>query len=308
MSDEFGASAFQGRKLEGIGPLISVIIPAYNEAEVIARCLNSLLEGSAQHEIEVLVVCNGCSDNTAEIARGFGEPVRVLETAVPSKTHALNLGDAAASGFPRLYLDADIVITMASVRKIAAALEHGPALAAAPQPVNVFLPGTQWGVRAYYRFWTALPYIQEGMIAAGAYALSPRGRERFDKFPDVIADDGYVRLLFEPHERIQVLDAVSEVSAPLALRDLLRIKTRSRLGVLQLRRRYSGLWRREARTKHYSGALLTVLRHPSLYLVALPYTFVAMVSWLRARRRINETDKYVWERDNSSRRAFREGN
>lgn len=307
MSDWFDITASQGRKLEGIGPLISVIIPAYNEADVITRCLSSLLKARAPDEIEVLVVCNGCSDNTAEVARSFGEPVRVLETAVPSKTHALNLGDAAASGFPRLYLDADVVITMASIRKIAATLEHGPALAAAPQPVNVFLPGTQWGVRAYYRFWVALPYIQEGMIAAGAYALSRRGRERFNKFPDVIADDGYVRLLFEPHERTQVPDAISVVSAPVALRDLLRIKTRSRLGVLQLRRQYSGLWSREAKTKHYSGALLSILCRPSLYLAALPYTFVAMVSWLRARRRINGTDSYVWERDNSSRRALKEG-
>lgn len=229
--------------------------------------------------------------------------MRVIETDVPSKTNALNLGDAAASGFPRVYVDADVVITLPAIRKIATTLEEGSALAAAPRPVNVFLPGTRWGVRAYYRFWTALPYIQEGMIAAGAYALSREGRARFQEFPEVIADDGYVRLLFEPHERVQVLDAISEVFAPLALRDLRKIKTRSRLGVLQLRRRYPELAVREAKTKHYGNALLEVARRPSLYLSALAYAYVAIASRLRAQRQMNESGRYVWERDDSSRQA-----
>ncbi|THD67263.1 MAG: glycosyltransferase [Phenylobacterium sp.] len=285
--------------------MISVVIPAYNEAAVIARCLQSLLRDRQPGEIEVFVVCNGCSDDTAAVARGFGEPVRVIETDVPSKTHALNLGDAAASGFPRVYVDADVVITLPAIRKIAAALEQGPALAAAPRPVNIFLPGTSWGVRAYYRFWTALPYIQEGMIAAGAYALSREGRQRFKDFPDVIADDGYVRLLFEPHERVQVPDAVSEVIAPMAIRDLRKIKTRSRLGVLQLRQRYPELASREAKTKHYRNALLEVAGRPSLYLSALPYVYVAIASWLRAQRQMNTSGRYVWERDDSSRQAER---
>jgi len=253
----------------------------------------------------VFVVCNGCSDDTAAVARAFGDPVRVIETDVPSKTHALNLGDAAASGFPRVYVDADVVITLPAIREIAAILEQGPALAAAPRPVNIFLPGTGWGVRAYYRFWTALPYIQEGMIAAGAYALSREGRERFKDFPDVIADDGYVRLLFEPHERVQVPDAVSEVFAPMAIRDLRKIKTRSRLGVLQLRQRYPELASREAKTKNYRHALREVAGRPSLYLSALPYVYVAIASWLRAQRQMNASGRYMWERDDSSRQAER---
>jgi glycosyltransferase involved in cell wall biosynthesis len=281
-----------------------VIIPAYNEAGVVGRCLNALLCDGGQDEIEILVVCNGCSDDTAGVARGFGDRVRVIETDVASKTHALNLGDAAARGFPRLYLDADVVITPEAVRRIAAVLNEGPALAAAPRPVNIFLPGTQWAVREYYRFWTALPYIQEGMIAAGVYALSGEGRARFQDFPDVIADDGYVRVLFKHGERVQVWDAASEVCAPLVLSDLLKIKTRSRLGVLQLRQRYPELAQRETKTKNYGGALMTMLRRPSLYLSALPYVYVAFASWLRAQRQMKVSGRHVWERDDSSRQAL----
>jgi glycosyltransferase involved in cell wall biosynthesis len=260
-----------------------------------------LLDDDRPGEIEILVVCNGCSDNTAAIARAYDHPVRVIETDVASKTHALNLGDAAARGFPRIYMDSDVVVSREAIRRIAAVLDQGPFLAAAPRAIDVFLPEASWAVKAYYRFWGALPYIQDGMIAGGVYALSRRGRERFGEFPDVIADDGYVRMLFEPHERTQVPDATSRVFLPTSLSQLLKIRTRSRLGRLQLRRIFPELAQRETRTKRYGPALLSVILRPSLYPAALPYAYVILASWLGARRRLRQTSDYVWERDDSSR-------
>lgn len=281
--------------------LISIVVPAYNEATVIGRCLDALLQDGRPGEVEILVVCNGCSDETAEIARSYGEPVRVIETDVPSKTHALNLADAAASGFPRIYMDADVIVSRDSIRKLAASLDGASVLAAAPRPIDVFLPETSWAVRAYYRFWGALPYIQDGMIAAGVYALSRRGRERFEAFPDLIADDGYVRLQFAPQERIQVADAISRVVAPTSLTHLLKIRTRSRMGVMQLHLRYPELAQRETRAKKYGPALLSVVLRPSLYAAALPYLYVTLVSRIRAQRQSKLAQRYVWERDDSSR-------
>jgi glycosyltransferase involved in cell wall biosynthesis len=251
--------------------------------------------------LDIVVVCNGCSDDSAAIARRFGPPVRVIETAVPSKTNALNLGDAAASSFPRIYLDADVIISHEAVRQLAEAVTTGGALAAAPMPINVFLPGTAWSVRAFYRLWTALPHIGEGMIASGAYALSEAGRSRFGQFPDLIADDGFVRVLFEPHERMQVSRAASHVYAPLTLEYLLKIKTRSRLGVLQLRERYPELTQREAKTKDYKAGLLTIFSRPSLYLATIPYAYVSLISRFRAEAQNKTLAKYIWERDESSR-------
>ena len=297
------SSRFGGRTSEGPAQLLSIIIPAHNEANVIARGLEALLGDRTPGQLDVIVVCNGCSDGTADVARGFGDLVRVIETDIASKVYALNLGDAAARGFPRIYMDADVVVSRESAMKIGAALMEGPWLAAAPRPVDAFLPETAWAVRAYYRFWGALPYIEEGMIAAGVYALSARGRARFETFPDVIADDGYVRLLFEPHERTQVSDAVSTVFAPTSLSNLLKIRTRSRLGVLQLQRRFPDLVQRETRTKAYGKALLSVARRPALYPAALSYLYVTIVSLFRARRRQKQLEDYVWERDDSSRVA-----
>ena len=47
--------------------MATVIVPAHNEASVIRRCLNSLIN---QPDLDTLIVaCNGCTDDTAEIVR-----------------------------------------------------------------------------------------------------------------------------------------------------------------------------------------------------------------------------------------------
>src|SRR5262249_5142571 len=90
-------------------PLGSVLIPAHNEAAVIERCLKTLFEGTEPGELEVAVVCNGCRDATADLARAFGQAVTVIELEEGSKPAALRAGDRCLRTFPRLYLDADVV-------------------------------------------------------------------------------------------------------------------------------------------------------------------------------------------------------
>ena len=104
---------------------ISVVIAAHNEEDVLGRCLDALLQDARPRELEIAVVCNGCTDRTADVARGYGDGVRVIETPVASKTAALNLGDARVSGFPRFYVDADVVLPIASIRRIAASPSRG---------------------------------------------------------------------------------------------------------------------------------------------------------------------------------------
>lgn len=280
--------------------MISIIIPAHNEARVIRRCLDQVTNGLEPGEAEVIVVCNGCSDGTAEVARAFGEPVRVLETPVPSKVHALNLGDEAATGYPRVYMDADIRLEGRTIRQLAEVLGRGPCLAVAPS-LEMDLDHSGWLVRAYYRVWTMLPYTREGFMGVGAYAMSEAGRRRFGSFPEVIADDGYVRMLFTPDERVAVSDCVSVVKGPAKVWDLIRIKTRSRLGLHQLRRRFPELSSREAAGKQYGTACRDILFTPRLWLYAPVYLGVNLISKYRARRQMDRIEHYVWERDESSR-------
>ncbi|MEC7669161.1 MAG: glycosyltransferase, partial [Pseudomonadota bacterium] len=82
---------------------ISVIIPAHNEAAVIGRCLASVLASDPVRFLQVVVVANGCSDDTARLAQSYndqfaenGWELTVLDLPVGGKPNALNAGDAAA--------------------------------------------------------------------------------------------------------------------------------------------------------------------------------------------------------------------
>lgn len=190
--------------------MISVIIPAHNEASVIARTLHAMTNGAKLGELDVIVVCNGCSDDTAAVARSFGAPVRVVETDVAGKTHALNLGDETAKSFPRIYADADVVVSVEAIRILAGHLESGNVLAAAPTP-NFDLAECSWAVRACYEIRSLLPSAQQGVGGSGVYALSESGRRRFGEFPSLTADDGYVRIQFREDERETLSSAFDRV-------------------------------------------------------------------------------------------------
>ena len=110
---------------------------------------------STAEPIDVVVVCNGCTDRTAAIARSFGPPVKVLEIEQASKVAALNAGDEVAAGYPRIYLDADVAFDGRSAAGVADALRRPGALAAEPDVV-IDTRGSSLVVRAYYAVSQAL--------------------------------------------------------------------------------------------------------------------------------------------------------
>ena len=277
--------------------MISIIIPAHNEATVIGRCLRSLLDGAAPGELEIIVVCNGCQDQTAGVARSFAG-VKVIETATASKSHALNLGDKAASGFPRFFIDADVVLPRASLLAAAKALEDEQTLAAAPR-MEVDLSASNGFVRAFYRIWTQLPYFRDGMIGSGAYGLSEAGRRRFDAFPAITADDAFVRLHFTAGERRTLHDCTFRVTAPRTLRGVVKIKTRGHFGNFELNKRYPHLLANNE-TRH-GGALLALFRRPGLWPSLAIYLYVRGASRLLSYHRYRFGDHRHWERDDTSR-------
>jgi len=276
----------------------SVIIPAHDEEALIGRLLEALTRGARERELEIFVVCNGCSDATAEVARRFGDPVRVIETEEASKTAALWLGDASASAFPRFYVDADVVLPLESLRHVASVLREGRYLAAAPR-MRVDLSEAPWPVRAYYDIWLRLPYHTRGMIGSGVYAMTEEGRSRFAEFPDIISDDGFARLQFAPAERTTVESAWFSITPPKTLRGVVSVKTRSQKGAVQLHRAFPDLVRNDVRD--YSNSFAAMLRDPRLWPKCLIYLYVILVTrgrayWMNATGRLGS-----WERDESSR-------
>lgn len=206
----------------------SVVIPARDEAPVIGRTLRKLLAGAHEDEFDVVVVCNGCRDRTAAVARAAHPGVRVLETPCAGKAAALNAGDAAARAWPRVYMDADVLMSTAALRATVEALAEAPA--AAPL-LRWQLDDASWAVRRYFDIRSRLPDRQLG---TGVYGLSERGRRRFGPFPNVIADDLFVWGLFGEHERRAVTSHQFAVTPPGTLKGLLRQKRRVFAGNAQL--------------------------------------------------------------------------
>ncbi|MEM9347224.1 MAG: glycosyltransferase family A protein [Planctomycetota bacterium] len=284
--------------------MISIVIPAYNEADVIERCLETLTARPVQGGIEIIVACNGCKDKTAELARRFGEPIKVVETQTASKIAALNLGDSNATGFPRIYLDADVVVDLDTIEAVAAVLQTDDALAAAPK-MKVDFSRSSWPVRAFYRVWLEQPYHRQGLIGGGFYAVSQAGRARFGTFPEIIADDEYVRRHFSAADRINPEGLTFTIHAPHRFSDLIKVKTRSRLGRLELNRKFPQL---QASPREESGAKrFDIKRKPGLWPAAFVYLLVNGLTRWRARKQLNRLDGYQWERDESSRAQAAEG-
>ncbi|HLH45768.1 MAG TPA: glycosyltransferase, partial [Acidimicrobiales bacterium] len=266
---------------------VSVIIPAHDEAGVIGRCLGRLLEGAHPGELDVVVVCNGCSDGTADVVRSAWPGVRVVELSSAGKARALNAGDEAAATFPRVYLDADVEVTVEDVRLVAQSLRSPGVLCAAPT-VRFAVEDRPWAIRKFYEAWTQLPYLNDAMVGSGFFALSAEGRRRFASFPeDLIADDQFVLDHFSPGERASVPEATFVVHPPRRLRSLIAVRTRAYRGNRQLARRATTPERQVSRR----AAVLRLARPGTLTALAV-YAGVNLLAEARSRRAAGG-----WERD-----------
>lgn len=276
----------------------AIILPAHNESSVIAETLESLLRQVEEGD-EVIVVSNGCKDETETIARAFEPRITVISIPISSKINALNVGDQFARTYPRIYMDADVRLADGALSAMKQALSSGHYLALSPDPLMDF-DGTSWAVKAYYDIWLTMPYCQSGMIGAGVYALSEEGRKRFDDFPDVIADDGFVRAIFKESERGKVIGARSIVRAPATLYWLMKIKVRSRMGQIQLANMYPELIKNEK--KDHTGGILNTLINPFNWPKVGVYLYISVMTRILAHRRLDNIEAYQWEKDISSRR------
>jgi glycosyltransferase involved in cell wall biosynthesis len=87
-------------------PDLSVVIPVYNRAVLLERAIRSALSDS-DLELEVIVVDDGSTDDSAAVAQGFGPPVRVYRQQNAGPAAARNRGFAASSGRYVRFLDSD---------------------------------------------------------------------------------------------------------------------------------------------------------------------------------------------------------
>jgi len=296
------ASATHGKRkaeAESDPRLASVVIPAHNEEGVLSRCLQALTRDLDPGEAEIIVVCNGCTDATADVARSFSEWVTTIEIDEASKPSALNRGDAATTVFPRFYLDADVVMSTEALRRSVRHLESGDVMATSPR-LEMDIRQCSWPVRAFYRVWLQLPYCREELLGCGVYALTREGRAKFGDFPDVLADDVYVSLIMSRDQRRVTRDAWFRISPPATLAALIRVRARHNRSGYQLRKRYASLCRTERH--EYGSAMRSLVLSPSLWVASLFYGMVSVATHLVGWRQfVSSRNSMTWERDETSR-------
>lgn len=278
---------------------MSIVVAAHNEATVIGRTLRHLLEGAEPGEFDVVVAANGCTDDTAAVARSV-PGVRVIEVERASKPAALNAGDAAATSFPRIYLDADIALTASGARALAAAvMASGGVIAAAPRRV-LDTTGRPLLVRAYFAVNGRLPAFRDALFGRGAIVLSKDARARFGEFPDLFADDLFLDALFTADEKREVAEVPSVVATPTRTEDLLRRLGRVRGANTSLRAaaEAAGATVAVRPSRKASWLVDVVLPRPWLWPAGACYAALTLVAERRARR---TPAGAAWARDESTR-------
>jgi glycosyltransferase involved in cell wall biosynthesis len=108
---------------------VSIVIPVFNNAATIARAIASVLAQRFDGgKIEVIVVNDGSTDGSAEILRGFGDRVRVIDQPNRGAAAARNAGVAAAYGEYLAFLDADDAWLSHKLAATVPLLERNPAV------------------------------------------------------------------------------------------------------------------------------------------------------------------------------------
>jgi glycosyltransferase involved in cell wall biosynthesis len=260
--------------------VISVIIPANNEEGYIGHCLDLLLQSEppAKGPMQMVVVANGCSDNTVTEARArataFSEKgwqLDVLDLAEGGKVKALNASEEVIIYPLRVYIDADIHVTPPLISQLAEVLDRPePAYAGGRPRIR---KARSFVSEHYARFWEKLPFMASGVPGCGVFGVNAAGRARWDDFPQVIADDTFVRYNFAPGE-MHGVPATYSWPITEGFANLVRVRRRQDEGLAEIRSRWPDLAARMERTAPDSAEKLKLfLRDPLGFVI---YSAVAV--------------------------------
>lgn len=223
-------------------PPVSVVVPAYNEAVGIAATVRSLALGDYP-DVEVVVVDDGSTDRTAEIASGLGLPgVLVLRQPNGGKAAALRVGIATARAEIVVLVDGDTILEPDALRHLVRPLRDQAvgAVAGNPKVGNrrgllgrwqhiEYVMGANLERRAYDVF-DCMPTIPG---AIGAYRRTALRDVRLSE--DTLAEDTDLTIgLGLAGWRVAYADrAVAWTEVPVTLRALWRQRLRWCYGTLQ---------------------------------------------------------------------------
>jgi len=102
-----------------IDPMISIIVPAFNEERTIKKCIMSLLDLNYP-TYEIIVIDDGSTDRTFEVVKTFNSPlINLVHQQNQGKPNALNNGIRLSKGEIIVTVDADTIVQQESLTRIA---------------------------------------------------------------------------------------------------------------------------------------------------------------------------------------------
>ena len=261
-------------------PLVTVIIPAHNEAKNLSNLLDSLREQSYPN-LEIMIVNDGSTDRTVEIVRNYmrqNTGIQLIDLPRPNhgKAVALNTGLSVANGQFVVVIDADGVVERNCIMRMVAALQQ-PNIIAVAGNVKVanrigFLTKLQ-----------ALEYVRDINLPRRAFDLmgvsivipGPVGgfRKEYVKAvgsydTDTVAEDYDMTVKLQKakdgtfHGVRNITDAIAYTEAPENLKDLFR----------QRKRWYGGMT--QTMIKHFDKKL--VIGSGTYSAAAVPYAVLTL--------------------------------
>jgi cellulose synthase/poly-beta-1,6-N-acetylglucosamine synthase-like glycosyltransferase len=235
----------------GLLPTVSALIPAFNEASVITRTIDSVLDSDVP--IEVIVIDDGSTDDTSAIVRHryLREPrVRLICQPNTGKAAALRTGFAAARTEVVIALDGDTLFAPDTVRRLIEPMRDLSvgAVAGTAEVGNLENALTRWQALEYMlqqelerRAWDAFSALPIVPGAVGAWRRSAVF-EAGGFSSDTLAEDADMamalcrrgwRVIYAPTAR-------ARTEAPARLRPLVKQRVRWSFGILQ------SLWKHRA--------------------------------------------------------------
>ncbi len=152
-------------------PLISVVVPAYNEEKLLPGCLTSLQKQSFTKPFEIVVVDNNSTDRTPTIARQFG--VRVVTERNKGVIFAKQQGYLSSRGNFVVFVDADCIVPPTWLQNIISPF-HDPTVVAVTGPYTIidgpkfhqyYARFAQFITWICYRYWGKNLYLSGGNCA-----------------------------------------------------------------------------------------------------------------------------------------------
>ncbi len=124
---EYDALVPQPVSAEDRRPTVSIIVPVFNGGETFKRCLDGLKQ-LEEPGVEVIIVDDGSTDTSAELAKTYG--FRVLQTDMRrGPATALNMGASVASGDILFFTDSDVLVPPDFLARALAHFARNPQLA-----------------------------------------------------------------------------------------------------------------------------------------------------------------------------------